>query len=157
MHYSSEPINNWSQWIEQRIKNSAGYNILLCGKALYKSLQKLENERIEMHDAHIGVQTLNSLIDGSKTNTRFVPVFIGEELVDCIPTSLKERCHYTVQCKAEMEEDCDVNIVLNRKENKSLCSLVAKLTGQPEYPKPPVNDDDNYNSGKSYSNANTLS
>jgi len=134
LHHSSESINNWSLWVEQNVQNCNGYIILLCGKILYESLQNSENRRIKMNVAHIGKLTLNYLIDDSKTNTYFVPVFIGEPLVDYIPTALKNRCYYTVQYDAVVDPD-DVSIILTKRENRSLRSLVAKLT---RYDMPPI-------------------
>jgi len=149
LHHSTELINNWNQWMEQKIKRCR-YIILLCGENLHKSLQEVNNERIKMHNAHIGVQTLNNLIDDRETNTYFIPVFIGKELVNCIPTALKDRSCYTVQYDAVMKDYDDVKAVLGKEENKSLYSLVAKLTEQQEYDKPPVYSyDGTSNSSKS--------
>lgn len=138
--------------MEQQIKKCAraGYIIILCGENLHKSLQEVNNERIQMHNAHIGVQTLNNLIDDRETNTYFVPVFIGKELVNCIPTALKDRSHYTVRYDAVMEDYDDVSTVLDKEENESLRSLVAKLTEQQEHYMPSVCNS-TYNSSKLYS------
>ena len=149
LHYSTDRINDWSLWMEQNIRNCNGHIILLCGKKLHESLQEVNNERIQMNVAHIGAQALRHLIDDSQTNTYFVPVFFGEELVDYIPTALKGRSHFTIRYDAVMEDYDDVDDVLNNEENKSLCSLVAKLTRQQEHYMPPVNDT-TYNSSKSY-------
>ena len=139
-HYSNKSINDLGLWMEKNIRKCYGHIILLCGKKLHEYLQEFKNEQIQMNVAHIRTQTLRYLIDDSKTNNHFVPVFFEEELVDYIPTALKGRCCYTVKYDAVMKDYNDVDVVLDKEENKSLRSLVAKLTGQQEHYKAPVND-----------------
>ena len=146
MYDAGKNINNWNQWTEQEVKNCDGHVILLCGKKLHQVLQKVDNERIEMHDAHIGKLTLNSLIDDCKINTRFVPVFIGEPNTQFIPTALNKRTCYTVPYDVVVkyyETPHDAEVVVKRKVCKSLYSLVTKLTYQQENDIPPVSDHSN--------------
>ena len=143
MYDSSKDINNWSQWIEKEVRSCDGHIILLCGKKLHEALQKHYNEKIKMHNAHIGKLTLSSLIDDQEINTRFVPVFIGKPNKQFIPTALSERTFYTAPYDAvimDLDSPQAAEAVIKRAECRSLYSLVSKLNNQPEHDKPPVND-----------------
>ena len=150
MYDSSKDINNWSQWTEKEVRSCDGHIILLCGKKLHEALQKHYNEKIKMHDAHIGKLTLSSLIDDQEINTRFVPVFIGKPNKQFIPTALSEKTCYTAPYDVvmmDLDSPQAAETVIYRAECRSLRSLVFKLTYQPEYDIPPVND---LSSGKYY-------
>lgn len=147
MYYSTKNINDWNQWTEQEIRSCDGHIMLLCSEKLHQILKKGDNERIEMHVAHIENLKLKSLIDDQIINTRFVPVFIGKPNKQFIPIALNKRTYYTVPYD-KVVEDYDRSsayAVINLEVCKSLYSLVAKLTNQPEYDMPPVGD---YSNGK---------
>jgi len=140
MYHSTKNINNWNQWTEQEVINCDGHIILLCSEKMHQVMKKNDNERIQMHVAHIGNITLQSLIDHQTINGQFVPVFIGKPNEQFIPTALNQRTYYTVPYE-KVVEDYDIssaNDVIDFEECKSLYSLVAKLTNQPEYDMPSV-------------------
>ena len=142
MYDSSADINNWNQWTEDGVRNCNGHVILLCGNHLHQVLQNHSNIKIEMQAAHIRKLTLNSLIDDDEINTQFVPVFIGDQNEQLIPTALNERTYYTVPYDVVMKDYTrqEAEAVIKHQECGSLCSLVAKLTNQHEYEMPPVSD-----------------
>jgi len=140
MYDASKNINNWNQWTEDGVRNCDGHVILLCGNHLHQVLQKDSNIKIEMQVAHVGKLTLNSLIDDGEINTRFVPVFIGDQNEQLIPTALNKRTYYTVPYDVVMKDYTrqEAEAVIMHQECKSLYSLITKLTNQPEYDMPPV-------------------
>ena len=142
--YHPEPnkeILQWDQWTGnniQRCCDNNGHVLLLCGKKITELLQHESNIKIEMYHGFIWKLTLQNLILHTETNPYFVPIFFNSKNEDFIPHALRGRRYFTVNASTLLEKANNLTLELELEENKSLRSLIAKLTNQQENYKPPL-------------------
>ena len=146
IYHSNDNIQDWSFWvnesIEQCVEAGNGYVLLICSRAMFTVLEKTaDNVRVQMVYGHIDRITLRRHI---VSNTKsFLPIFISDfpDLdPQYVPSSLsaKTSYHFPYELMNKMPDHFTVEEMLDDKQFTSMRSLIATLTGQPEYHVPDI-------------------
>ena len=146
-YHRNYDVIDWDKWVSDQMNlciSQNGYVLLECSESMYNSLDASDhNHRIQMAVAHVYSLTLRQYI-GESTD-RFIPFYTDDTLLEFTPKLLSSKYIYRFpfsRLSPDLHKIKQISLLdyetFGSPEFDSLRSLVAKLTRQPETPKPKI-------------------
>jgi len=101
-YINGSPPEGWPRWMSNQLK-AADFVLVVCTPTYYRRFLGQEVPEKGKGADWEGALITNEIYDARSTTLKFVPVFLGDAVVDYIPDPLRSGTHYALTSQTQYE------------------------------------------------------